>query len=91
MTMTPAERERMNLLAILIQRERDYEKYIQYVKEINELMSQKEKRLEEAGRDTRQQRNTEPEVMFPNSTLLRQISETYPIPTNRRLPLPADP
>jgi hypothetical protein len=48
--MTPAERDRMNLLSMLIQCERDYMKYIAYVKEINELMSQKEKRLQEAER-----------------------------------------
>lgn len=35
----------MNLLSMLIQSERDHMKYIAYVKEINELMSQKEKRL----------------------------------------------
>jgi hypothetical protein len=46
--MTPAERERMNLLSMLIQCERDHQKYLEYVKEINELMSQKEKRLAEA-------------------------------------------
>ena len=46
--MTPAERDRMNLLSTLIQRERDYKKYIEYVKQINEIMAQKEKRLAEA-------------------------------------------
>jgi hypothetical protein len=35
----------MNLLSMLIQCERDYAKYLQYVKEINELMAEKEKRL----------------------------------------------
>lgn len=58
--MTPAERERMNLLSMLIQCERDHQKYLEYVKEINELMSQKEKRLAEAERDVPPQRNTEP-------------------------------
>jgi hypothetical protein len=43
--LTPAERDRMNLLSMLIQCERDHQKYVQHVKEINELMSQKEKRL----------------------------------------------
>jgi hypothetical protein len=43
--MTPAERDRMNLLSMLIQCERDHLKYIEYVKEINDLMSDKEKRL----------------------------------------------
>jgi len=57
--MTPAERERMNLLSMLIQCERDHHKYLEYVKEINELMSQKEKRLAEAS-DARQLRNAEP-------------------------------
>ena len=58
--MTPAERERMNLLSMLIQCEREHQKYLEYVKEINELMSQKEKRLAEAERNTGQQRNTAP-------------------------------
>ena len=48
--MTTAERERMNLLSTLIQSERDLAKYLQYVREINEVMSQKEKRLEEIAR-----------------------------------------
>jgi hypothetical protein len=43
--MTPAEREKMNLLSMLIQHEGDHEKYVQYVKEIIELMSHKEQRL----------------------------------------------
>lgn len=38
----------MNLLSMLIQCERNYETYLGYVKEINELMAQKEKRLAEA-------------------------------------------
>jgi peptide deformylase len=49
--MTPAERDRMNLLSMLIQCERDHLKYIAYMKEMNELMSQKEKRLAEAERN----------------------------------------
>ncbi|HVI09123.1 MAG TPA: hypothetical protein VND65_12605 [Candidatus Binatia bacterium] len=47
-TMTPSERDRMNLLSMLIQCERSHQKYVEYVSEINELMAQKEKRLEEA-------------------------------------------
>ena len=43
--MTPAERDRMNLLPMLIQCERDHLKYLAYVREINDLMSDKEKRL----------------------------------------------
>jgi hypothetical protein len=43
--MTPAERDRMNLLSMLIQCERDHLKYLAYVREINDLMSDKEKRL----------------------------------------------
>ena len=35
----------MNLLSMLIQHEGDHEKYVQYVKEIIELMSHKEQRL----------------------------------------------
>lgn len=45
--MTLAERERMNLLSMLIQCERDHQRYVEYVDEINELMAQKEKRLAE--------------------------------------------
>ena len=40
----------MNILSMLIQCERSHQKYLEYVKEINELMSQKEKRLTEAER-----------------------------------------
>ena len=43
--MTPAERDRMNLLSMLIQCERDHLKYLAYVREIHDLMSDKEKRL----------------------------------------------
>ena len=42
---------------MLIQCERSHQKYLEYVKEINELMSEKEKRLAEA---ERAQRNDEP-------------------------------
>jgi len=49
----------MNLLSMLIQCERDYKKYLEYVREINELMSQKEKRLAEAER-THPSRQDEP-------------------------------
>jgi hypothetical protein len=45
--VTPAERDRMNILSMLIQYERDHAKYLTYVKEINEIMGQKEKRLAE--------------------------------------------
>jgi hypothetical protein len=48
--MTPAERDRMNLLSMLIQCERDHAKYVVYVQEIIELMGVKEKRLAEAAR-----------------------------------------
>jgi hypothetical protein len=44
----------------MIQCEREHQKYLEYVKEINELMSQKEKRLAEAERNSGQQRNTSP-------------------------------
>ena len=56
--MTPAERDRMNLLSMLIQCERDHTKYVAYVNEINALMSQKEKRLEEAERRIRAEGKT---------------------------------
>ena len=58
--MTPAERERMNILSMLIQCERDYQKYLEYVQEINAIMSQKEKRLADAVRGVQPQSNTEP-------------------------------
>jgi hypothetical protein len=58
--VTPAERDRMNLLSMLIQCERDHKKYLQYVKEINEIMRQKEKRLEEA-ETTHQNRQSLPQ------------------------------
>jgi hypothetical protein len=48
--MTPAERERMNILSMLIQCERNHQKYVEYVKEIDDLMSEKEKRLSAAER-----------------------------------------
>jgi hypothetical protein len=51
--MTPAERERMNLLSMLIQCERDHHKYVEYVEKINELMSQKENRPPQAERNNR--------------------------------------
>jgi hypothetical protein len=52
--MTPAERDRMNILSMLIQCERDHKKYIEYVKEITELMSQKEQRLAAAEKPSTQ-------------------------------------
>lgn len=55
--MTPAERDRMNLLSMLIQCERDPKKYLEYVKEIDELMSQKAKRLAEVERNARSTAN----------------------------------
>lgn len=57
--MTPVERDRMNLLSMLIQCERDHMKYVAYVKEINELISQKEKRLIEAERTISPESKTE--------------------------------
>ena len=50
----------MNILSMLIQCERDYQKYLEYVKEINAIMSQKEKRLADAVRGVQPQSNTEP-------------------------------
>jgi hypothetical protein len=58
--MTPAERERMNVLSMLIQCERNHQKYLEYVKEIDELMSQKEKRLAAAERASNPPRVAEP-------------------------------
>ncbi len=44
--MTPEERERMNALALLIQQEKDQDKFPQLVKELNKLISQKENRFQ---------------------------------------------
>jgi hypothetical protein len=57
MGMTPAERDRMNVLSMLIQCERDHQTYIECVKELTELRSQKEKRLAAAELNAR----TEPQ------------------------------
>jgi hypothetical protein len=43
--MTPEERERMNVLVLLIQKEKDHEKFTKLVDELNKLIAQKEDRF----------------------------------------------
>ena len=43
--MTPEERERMNVLALLIQQEKDPDKFTKLVEELNKLIAQKENRF----------------------------------------------
>jgi hypothetical protein len=43
--MTPEERERMNVLVLLIQREKNHEKFTALVEELNKLIAQKEDRF----------------------------------------------
>jgi|HubBroStandDraft_2_1064218.scaffolds.fasta_scaffold21406_3 hypothetical protein len=43
--MTPEERERMNVLVLLIQQEKDQDKFTKLVEELNKLISQKENRF----------------------------------------------
>ena len=43
--MTPDERERMNELVAQIQQEKDHEKFIQLVEELNNLIAKKEHRF----------------------------------------------
>jgi hypothetical protein len=45
--MTPDERERMNRLCEQIAVERDHEKFVKLVQELNELLDHKEQRLED--------------------------------------------
>jgi hypothetical protein len=43
--MTLEERERMNVLVLLIQQEKDQDKFTKLVEELNKLISQKENRF----------------------------------------------
>ena len=43
--MTPEERERMNVLVLLIQKEKDHGKFTKLVDELNKLIAQKEDRF----------------------------------------------
>jgi len=45
--MTPDERERMNALCELIEKEQDHEKFVKLVQELNNLLENKEQRLED--------------------------------------------
>jgi hypothetical protein len=47
-TMTPDERERMNLLCDQIAKEIDHNKFVKLVQELNDLLDNKEQRLEES-------------------------------------------
>jgi hypothetical protein len=43
--MTPEERERMNVLVLLIQKEKDHEKFTKLVEELNKLISRQADRF----------------------------------------------
>jgi hypothetical protein len=43
--MTPEERERMNVLVLLIQKEKNHEKFTRLVEELNNLIDQKNRRF----------------------------------------------
>jgi hypothetical protein len=45
--MKPDERERMYGLCALIEKERDHARFIQLIRELNDLFANKERRLEE--------------------------------------------
>jgi hypothetical protein len=45
--MTPDERERMTLLCELIATEQDHQKFVRLVQELNDLLDNKESRLED--------------------------------------------
>jgi hypothetical protein len=45
--MTPEERERMNLLCLRIQEEKDYEKFASLLRELIELIERKERRFDQ--------------------------------------------
>ena len=44
--MTPDERDRMNVLCEQIAKEQDHEKFAKLVQELNDLLDQKEQRLD---------------------------------------------
>jgi hypothetical protein len=43
--MTPEERQRMDLLVLRIQQEKDHETFTRLVEELNQLIDQKERRF----------------------------------------------
>jgi hypothetical protein len=45
--MKPDERERMYRLCALIEKERDHARFLQLIRELNDLFANKERRLEE--------------------------------------------
>lgn len=45
--MNPEERERMYQLCALIEKERDHNRFLQLIEELNELLERKEQRLED--------------------------------------------
>jgi len=47
--MTPEEREQMNRLCTQIQDEKDHERFMQLIKELNDLIDRKEHRFEPPG------------------------------------------
>lgn len=46
--MTPEERERMHLLCERIAKEQDHEKFVKLVQDLNDLLENKERRLEDS-------------------------------------------
>lgn len=48
--MTPEERERMNALCNQIATEKDHDKFMKLVLELNDLLDRKERRLEDTQR-----------------------------------------
>jgi len=46
--MTPEEREQMNRLCEQIAKEKDHQKFVKLVQELNDLLDHKEQRLEES-------------------------------------------
>jgi hypothetical protein len=51
--MRPEERERMYQLCAMIEKEQDRERFLQLIRELNDLLERKEHRLERTGGDGR--------------------------------------
>ena len=45
--MTPQERERMYQLCAMIDKEQDHDRFLQLIRELNQLLERKEHRLED--------------------------------------------
>ena len=46
--MSPDERERMYELCAMIEKEKDHSRFLQLIRELNDLLERKEQRLEDA-------------------------------------------